>query len=119
MGLVIELLQIFFKVVARLVGAACIQEREQGRLGGRKLILPGKPRARLEATTNFSLVRPGKIFNHGGLAALGSAEEPENRQRRMLPEPLQMLLELGFFLRSGKPATKFVKHWGLRYSFSV
>src|SRR6266852_5781542 len=110
MGLVVEFLQVFFKVVAGLIDAASVEKGEQGRLASRKLVLPGKPRAGPKAPADLCLVRSGKVLNDRRLAALSPAEQPKDRQRRMLPEPFQALLELRVFFRRGKPVTNFVKH---------
>jgi hypothetical protein len=93
-GLVLELGEILLRVVARLVEAARVEERQQRRLFAGEDVLAGEARAGLVALADLGALGPGEVTDDRGLAALRLAEQPEHRHRRLFAELVEAGVDL-------------------------
>src|SRR5262249_52716070 len=108
--LVVEAGEVLGGVVARLVQAARVEERQQRRLGRGELVLAREARAGLEALADLGVVGAGHVLDDRRLAALRLAEQPEDRHRQLLAQLAEVLLQLLLALRGRKEALDALEH---------
>ena len=89
---------LLFGIVARFFQAARIEKREKRSFGHRKLVSPRITRAWPEALADFGLVGARQVFDDARFAALGLAEEPKHRNRRLFRQLFQTALQLAFIM---------------------
>ena len=109
-GQSVEAGNVLLRVVAGLVHAAGVQEGKERGLGGGELVLAGETGAGPETLANLGVIGTSEVFDDGGLAALGLAEQPEHGHGGVAAQVFETLLELVVAGLGGENTLELLEH---------